>query len=309
MRRGTTIVRVRRCQRSGLSALLICLWLGGSGASCAGSAPRIAMSACAQHDARPVAIVELPGNPFQAIPTADGCHVFVSLVGPIEPGDPRRAPLPGAPPGGVAVVSRVGGAPSLTRVVRLDGSPWGMVLTHDGRLLIVASDDRVAFIDSVRLLNGASDAILGYLNDAPMAGRFYANVTPDDRWLFLSDESTRTISVVDLVKARVSAFDRSAVIGQIPVGRAPIALTFSSRPSVPVHHEPSRASLRMAGRRCAVHLGLTPRDSDRTTPRAPSSWSMCRARRAIPPTPWSGRSPPDAILFDSSPLHAVTSLT
>jgi DNA-binding beta-propeller fold protein YncE len=103
-----------------------------------------------------------------------------------------------------------------------------MVLTHDGQLLIVASDDRVAFIDSERLITGSSDAILGYLNDAPMAGRFYANVTPDDRWLFLSDESARTISVVDLVKARASAFDTSAVIGQIPVGRAPIALTFSA---------------------------------------------------------------------------------
>ena len=102
-----------------------------------------------------------------------------------------------------------------------------MALTHDGTLLIVASDDRVAFIDPARLIAGSADAVLGYLNDAPMAGRIYANVTPDDRWLFLSDESTRTISVVDLVKARASGFDDSAVIGQIPVGRAPIALTFS----------------------------------------------------------------------------------
>src|SRR2546428_506600 len=43
-----------------------------------------------------------------------------------------------------------------------------------------------------------------------------------------TDESTRTISVVDLVKARASGFGGSAVIGQIPVGRAPIALTFSN---------------------------------------------------------------------------------
>lgn len=103
-----------------------------------------------------------------------------------------------------------------------------MVLTHDGRLLIVASDDRVAFIDAARLTTRSTgDAILGYLNDAPLAGRVYANVTPDDQWLFLSDESTRTISVVDLRRARASGFDSSAVVGQIPVGRAPIALTFS----------------------------------------------------------------------------------
>jgi DNA-binding beta-propeller fold protein YncE len=110
----------------------------------------------------------------------------------------------------------------------LEGSPYGMTLAYDGRLLIVASDDRVAFIDTARLIAGAADAVLGYLNDAPMAGRFYANVTPDDRWLFLSDESERAISVVDLGRLQASNFAASAVVGRIPVGRAPIALTFSA---------------------------------------------------------------------------------
>ena len=206
---------------------IIWLSLAWSAVSCAASPARIVANECRQPSAQPVAIVELPGNPFQAIPTADGCHVFVSLVGPVEPGDPRRPPQPGAPMGGVALVGRAGGEPSLTRVITLEGSPYGMALTHDGGLLIVASDDRVAFIDPARLIAGSADAILGYLTDAPLAGRMYANVTPDDQWLFLSDESARTISVVNLVKARASGFDGSAVIGQIPVGRAPIALTFS----------------------------------------------------------------------------------
>ena len=116
----------------------------------------------------------------------------------------------------------------LSRVIQVEGSPYGMTLTHDGELLIVASDDRVAFIDSARLIAGHSDAVLGYLNDAPMAGRVYANVSFDDRWLFLSDESARSISVVDLQKARTAGFHSDAVVGQIPVGRAPIALTFSA---------------------------------------------------------------------------------
>ena len=209
-------------------AAIIWLSLSWSAASCAASPARINAAECTQQAARPVAVIEVPGNPFQAIPTSDGCHIFVSLVGPVEPGDPRRPPQPGAPMGGVAVVSRGAGEPSLIGVTRLEGSPYGMALTHDGALLIVTSDDRVAFIDPARLIAGSPDAILGYLNDAPLAGRMYANVTPNDRWLFLSDESARTISVVDLVKARASGFDTSAVIGQIPVGRAPIALTFST---------------------------------------------------------------------------------
>lgn len=208
-------------------AFAICLWLVGSGASCVGAPSRVPTSVCAQPAAEPVALVSIPGNPFQAIPTADGCHVFVSVAGLLEPSDPRRPPRPDASTGGVAVVSREAGEPSLARMVPLEGSPWGMALTHDGRLLIVASDDRVAFLDPARLIAGSSDAVLGYLNDAPAAGRVYANVTTDDRWLFLSDESAKAISVVDLVKARASGFDAGAVIGRIPTGRAPIALTFS----------------------------------------------------------------------------------
>jgi hypothetical protein len=83
------------------------------------------------------------------------------------------------------VVSRVSGEPSLKTVVTLEGSPHGMVLTHDGRLIIVARDDRVAFLDLARLTAGSADSILGYLNDEPPAGRMYANVTLDDQWLFL----------------------------------------------------------------------------------------------------------------------------
>jgi hypothetical protein len=123
------------------------LSLGWAATACAQSSARIDPPSCTHAAARPVALVELPGSPFQAIPTADGCFVFVSLVGPVEPGDPRRPPKPGAPRGGIAVIGRADGEPSLIRVVPVEGSPWGMTLTHDGQLLIVTSDDRVAFID------------------------------------------------------------------------------------------------------------------------------------------------------------------
>lgn len=192
------------------------------------STPDLERPACTTTAGEPIVSVEVPGSPFQAIPTPDGCHIFVSLVGPVEPGDPRRPPQAGAPKGGVAIITRNGSEPSVTRFIPLDGSPYGMVLTYDAELLIVASDDRVAFVDVARAISGAGNAVLGYLTDAPLAGRVYANVTRDDKWLFLSDESSRSISVVDLGKARASHFDASAVIGQIPVGRAPIALTFSS---------------------------------------------------------------------------------
>src|SRR5262245_61620140 len=185
---ASSVVQIFGCNRWSVYAI-ICLSLSWSAASCAGPGVRTNSVQCTQTSMQPVAVIEVPGNPFQGIPTADGCHVFVSLVGPVEPGDPRRLPQLGARKGGIAVVSRVSGEPSLKGVTQLEGSPYGMALTHDGRLLIVRSDDRVAFMDPTLLISGSADAILGYLNDSPMAGRMYANVTPDDRWLFLSDES------------------------------------------------------------------------------------------------------------------------
>ena len=103
----------------------------------------------------------------------------------------------------------------------------GMTLTHDGKLAVAAARDRVIFLDPSRLTAGTGDAVLGYLQygEAPVSS--YVNVTPDDRLLFVSDESMRVITVIDLVKARVSGFQPDAIIGKIPVGKGPIALTFS----------------------------------------------------------------------------------
>src|SRR4051812_47372937 len=101
------IHRHRRCR----VALAICLSLTVFGASCVAAPSRTVSSACAQPAAQPVALVNIPGNPFQAIPTADGCHIFVSVAGLLEPSDPRRPPRPDASTGGIAVVSREAGEP------------------------------------------------------------------------------------------------------------------------------------------------------------------------------------------------------
>jgi DNA-binding beta-propeller fold protein YncE len=103
-----------------------------------------------------------------------------------------------------------------------------MVLTPDEELLIGAAGPRVVFIDVRRLVSGQGDPVLGYWTDGnAQAGRFYINVTSDGQYLFVSNEGARSISVLDLTKARASAFGAAALIGTIPVGNAPIALTFS----------------------------------------------------------------------------------
>ncbi|GAC1703119.1 MAG: hypothetical protein NVS9B4_10250 [Candidatus Acidiferrum sp.] len=164
-----------------------------------------------------VRYVKLPGHPFSTIASADGCWLFVSLnsSNPLEVN-------------GVAVLRRNGnGDIRLQRVVGLESSPTGMVMTHDGKLLIVADDEFVVFVDVQKMTSAAGDPILGFLRDQRDAGSIYVNVSRNDKYLFVSDESASSISVIDLEKARTNGFDEKAIVGKIPTGVAPIALTFS----------------------------------------------------------------------------------
>ena len=164
----------------------------------------------------PIVTVGAPGSPFQALPTRDGCWIFASLPGGAS----------GNPPG-IALYRRSKGALSLVRTLSIEGGPTGMALTHDEKTLIVADGDRVAFVDAKRLIEGREGAILGYLQDSTARGRVYANVTPDDKFAFIADENSRTVSVIDLARARATRYDVSATVGKIPTGTLPIALTFS----------------------------------------------------------------------------------
>ncbi len=184
--------------------------------ACAGTAR--ATDRCGQPMADAIAFVSVPGAPFQPIVSRDGCWVFVSL----NSTDPRRV-------NGVAVFRRGEGRVTLVRVVPVEPGPAGMVLTHDGRTLIAADGDFVVFLDTARMTSGRGDPILGYFSDGSNGppGSVYVNVTRDDRTLFVSDEQAQQITVVDLDRARRHGYKADAIVGRIPVGRGPIALTLS----------------------------------------------------------------------------------
>lgn len=77
------------------------------------------------------------------------------------------------------------------------------------------------------IVGRAADPVLGYIKDGEFPGSVYVNTTADDRLLFVSDESEESVTVIDLAKARAEGFKETAIVGRVPVGRAPIALTFS----------------------------------------------------------------------------------
>jgi DNA-binding beta-propeller fold protein YncE len=52
-------------------------------------------------------------------------------------------------------------------------------------------------------------------------------VTADDTYLFVSDEQAGTITVINLAKTRASHFATKTLVGRIPVGNGPVAVTLS----------------------------------------------------------------------------------
>lgn len=103
-----------------------------------------------------------------------------------------------------------------------------MVMSHDGRLLIVSHLDDTLFFDAEKLISGKGDALLGKISDGAASGTIYAATTRDDRFLFVSDERAARITVIALDRARSNGFNSSAILGTIPTGIAPIALVFSA---------------------------------------------------------------------------------
>jgi DNA-binding beta-propeller fold protein YncE len=146
------------------------------------------------------------------VPSKDGCWVFVSLTGRGENS-------------GLAVLKRSGGRIELVRVVSFPSSPTGITLTHDGKLLIGAATTLTVIADVKKMTEGAPDAVAGSI--AGGRGNIYANTTDDDRLLFVAEENGQSITVIDLERARRNGYAPDAVIGKVPVGLAPIALTLS----------------------------------------------------------------------------------
>jgi DNA-binding beta-propeller fold protein YncE len=156
--------------------------------------------------------VKLPGHPFKIVNSKDGCWVFASMAGP------------GA---GVAVLRRTEARLELVRTARIIPAAFGMVMTHDGKVLIATNGEGVVLLDVDRLTTGDGEAAIASVPIGTAVGTIYVNATRDDRFLFVSNESDASITVIDLALARSKDGASKSILGKIPVGNAPIALTFS----------------------------------------------------------------------------------
>lgn len=173
-------------------------------------------SACNVPAKDPIVHLDMPGRPFEPVISADGCWIFVTLT----QGN-------GANGGGVAVVHHTSGSLSIVRTISIQGNPTGAVLTHDGKLLIVADGGYLAFVDATRLEAGDGNPVLGYIGNGSPVGFIYANVTPDDKYLLASAERGEAVIVIDLEQARADGFKGGGSVAKLDVGNAPISVTLS----------------------------------------------------------------------------------
>jgi DNA-binding beta-propeller fold protein YncE len=177
--------------------------------------PAAEIGSCNQPLPEPTQFLPVAGSPFVALPTHDGCWVFVS----------EDSPTPAAR--GVVVFERSAGAMRAVRTVELPINPYSMGLSHDERLLVVTAGPGVVFLDVDRLKSKDAPAIVGTIADAGQAGAIEVALTPDDRYLFTTFEGSATIGVIDLARAQREQFTRAAIVGYIPVGGSPVGLTVS----------------------------------------------------------------------------------
>ena len=158
-------------------------------------------SNCNAPAASPSVTITLPSRPFAVRPSADGCQVFVSLMGD----DSAKNP-------GIALLKRAEGRFELLRVVPLKSPPTGLALTHDGKLLIAAAGDGPVFLDVGRMASGDSNPVLGSFSDGANSQSIYANVSPGDKLLFISEERAHSITVIDLQRARSNGYKADAIV-------------------------------------------------------------------------------------------------
>jgi DNA-binding beta-propeller fold protein YncE len=184
-----------------------CLGLAAAGLLLCAQAAR---ADCNKPTADAVVHVAVPGHPFAALPSADGCTIFVSLTGKASH---------------LLVLKRDEGTVTVAQDLPATGMLTGMALSPDGRFLAAANGGGVTLFDTAKLIAGADKAAMGYLNDRTGAGSVYAAFSPDQHLLFISDEATATLTVYDFV----GIFTGKGIkpIGEIRTGDAPVGLAFS----------------------------------------------------------------------------------
>jgi DNA-binding beta-propeller fold protein YncE len=153
----------------------------------------------------------LPARPFAVAVSPDGARAFVSM------------PRPGAR--GLLVLSA--GQPwKLERVLWLDPAivPRGMTIDAAGRYLLAAnSAGGLIVVQVAGLASGSADPPM-WLIESPSAGSMQVILDRDDRFAYVTDEQSSTLSVFDFEESLRSPVPLARLAGQVRMPPAPVGL-------------------------------------------------------------------------------------
>ena len=136
--------------------------------------------------------------------------------------------------GGISTFKLDGGTNQLVRTTLLPSirAAYGMAVTTDKQLLLVATYTDTAVLSIPALEEGSGNPIVGTLDD-PQSGQFEVVITKDDHYAFVTAETTGGLSAFDLSRARQSGFQAPGVsLGVVPLAHGAVGVALSPDDSV-----------------------------------------------------------------------------
>ena len=153
--------------------------------------------------------VQVGNQPFGVVTTADGKFTFVTLENQ------------------VAVLSHGSSlAPTLDHVLPAPGATGSEQLTNSGKFLLVAANSGALVLDVANAEQGVSP-IVGTLTSPFGSGAVEVAVSPDDKFAFVTMESSADLVVFNLQRALADGFTPSDVVGKVPLNQQPIGMAIS----------------------------------------------------------------------------------
>jgi DNA-binding beta-propeller fold protein YncE/tRNA A-37 threonylcarbamoyl transferase component Bud32 len=185
---------------------------GGHGHHPATTAPPLALPPCTTQTARTgglthvrTGLVTVGGHPFDAV-AAPGGFAFVSLGST-----------------GLAVMKTSGFTPKLVQTVPVNNGQ-GMALTHDQKYLLVTSATGLTVFRVSDLEQGLTSP-LGTLSSPGAQHPVEVAVSPDDKFAFVSIQSSNQVAVFNVASALATGFSTSGLVGDISMnGKDPVGI-------------------------------------------------------------------------------------
>ncbi|HEY1620290.1 MAG TPA: protein kinase [Streptosporangiaceae bacterium] len=132
--------------------------------------------------------------------------------------------------GGIAVLRNGSGlVPSLIRTITIPGADKGIIVTSDGKYLLVAGGQGAVVVDVAAAEQGAASPVRGTLAAPKISahgdGAVGVQLSPDNKFAFVTMQNTTKLAVFNLGQALSSGFSSAAFVGFINIGVQPVGIS------------------------------------------------------------------------------------